>query len=202
MMIEGIDKDGGECRAMELYTGGKDIAPYAEAGLPVSYSLNGKELSPYAKGGELVLAEDGKSAQGSYSVPSGSYSDNGAELSYLLAGENPHEDNPQETAERNAKLGKYWEGAKEFGKGALDLGGRAVKGVGNAIETGIGRIGGSYKTDSASRARDLYETSKTLGEARDVYYQGILKNKAQMQGYINQIEEITPSTMELMFDWM
>ena len=124
-----------------------------------------------------------------------------AEHRYETAGTNPYTENPQDTGERSAKLGKYWEGAKEFGKGALDLGGRAAKGVGNAIETGIGRIGGSYKTDSASRAQDLYATSKTLGEARDVYYQGILKNKAQMQGYINQIEEITPNTMELMFDW-
>ncbi len=201
-MIEGIDKDGGECRALVPYTGGKEITPYAEAGLPVSYSLNGKELSPYAKGGELVLSEDGRGAKGSYSVPSGSYSDNAAELSYLLAGENPHEQNPQETAERNAKLGKYWEGAKEFGKGALDLGGRAVKGVGNAIESGIGYAGATYKKDSASRAQDLYQTSKTLGEARDVYYQGILQNKAKMQSTINQIEDLTPGTMELMFDWM
>ena len=125
-----------------------------------------------------------------------------AEQRYDAAGTNPYADNPQETADRNAKLGKYWEGAKEFGKGALDLGGRAVKGVGNAIESGIGYVGATYKTDSAKRAKDLYETSKTLGEARDVYYQGILKNKAQMQGYVNQIEELTPGTMELMFDWM
>ena len=55
--------------------------------------------------------------------------------------------------------------------------------------------------DSATRARDLYQTSKILGEARDVYYQGILKNKAAMQHYTNQIDEITPDTMELLFDW-
>ncbi|MDP7078599.1 MAG: DnaJ domain-containing protein [Candidatus Undinarchaeales archaeon] len=147
-----------------------------------------------------------------YQAPTPSYGARGAHIDelerglaeqrYDAAGTNPYADNPQETAERSAKLGKYWEGAKEFGKGALDLGGRAVKGAGNAIESGIGYVGATYKKDSASRAHDLYETSKTLGEARDVYYQGILKNKAQMQSTINQIEEITPSTMELMFDWL
>ena len=70
------------------------------------------------------------------------------------------------------------------------------------MESGIGYVGATWKDDSPQRAQNLYQTSKTLGEARDVYYNGILKNKAQMQGYINQIEELTPDTMELLFDWI
>jgi hypothetical protein len=136
-----------------------------------------------------------------YAPRKGDYQDDVAEQLFERAGTNPFADNPQEKAE-GGKLGKYWEGLKKGWDYTTDAVGRGAKAVGRGIESGVGYVGATYKTDSAKRAQDLYETSRTLGEARDAYLAGVLKTKAEIQGYVNQIDEITPGAVDLFTEWL
>jgi hypothetical protein len=87
-------------------------------------------------------------------------------------------------------LSKGWEATK-----------RSAKAFGEGVESTIARIGASYKTDSAARARDLLEYNKTMGEARDSLFIGILQNKAKMQSEVNRIEKETGGAIDNLFTW-
>jgi hypothetical protein len=179
--------------------GPKEI-PYA--GKP-TYVVEGRELSYEAP--EVALSKDGRGASLTYTAPASSYAgDLEQELAkdrYDAAGTNPFAKDPQEKAERG-KLGRYWEGVKQAWGATTDAIGRGARAVGRGIESGIGYLGATYKTDSAKRARDLAETSRILGEARDSYLAGVLKTKAEIQGYANQIDQITPGAVDLFTEWL
>ena len=87
-------------------------------------------------------------------------------------------------------LSRGWEATKQ-----------GAKAIGNGIESTIARIGASYKTDSAARARDLLEYNKTMGEARDSIFLGVLQNKAKMQSEVNRIEKEAGGALDNMFAW-